>query len=72
MSNKPLVPNAEAGLDKFKMEVARDMSVQDKIQANVNMADMPSSTINKMKNSGNVGGEMVRRMVESYENNLKK
>ncbi len=70
MSNKPLVPTAEAGLDRFKMEVARDMSMENKLTAQVDMADMPSAAINKIKNSGNVGGEMVRRMVEAAEKNM--
>lgn len=70
MSNKPLVPRAKAGLDKFKLEVARDMSLENKITSNDSMADVPSSAINNIKNSGNVGGEMVKRMVESFERNM--
>jgi len=69
MSKRPLVPKAEAGLEKFKMEVARDMSIENKIQ-NRDMGDIPSSVASKMKNSGNVGGEMVKRMVEAAEKNM--
>ncbi|MGU8835620.1 alpha/beta-type small acid-soluble spore protein (plasmid) [Clostridium perfringens] len=56
-----LVPNAKEGLSKFKNEVASEMGV-------------PFSDYNgdlSSKQCGSVGGEMVKRMVEKYENNLK-
>lgn len=34
---------------------------------NVYMGDVPSNEVNRIKISGNVGGEMVRRMVEAAE-----
>lgn len=70
MSKRTLVPEAMGKLEKFKMEVAEDMGLNNVQNKNVNMADMPSQTVNKIKNSGNIGGEMVRRMVEAAEKNM--
>ncbi|WP_027632296.1 alpha/beta-type small acid-soluble spore protein [Clostridium hydrogeniformans] len=58
---KKLVPEAKNGLYKFKNEVASEMGV-------------PFSEYNgdlSSKQCGSVGGEMVKRMVEQYENGLK-
>lgn len=59
-SNQTLVPEAKQGLAKFKNEVASEMGVPFK-EYN---GDLSS------KQCGSVGGEMVKRMVESYEKNL--
>ncbi|MBQ6819900.1 MAG: alpha/beta-type small acid-soluble spore protein [Clostridium sp.] len=56
-----LVPEAKNGLAKFKNEVANEMGV-------------PFSDYNgelSSKQCGSVGGEMVKRMVQQYENNIK-
>ena len=56
-----LVPEAKNGLAKFKMEIASEMGV-------------PFSDYNgnlSSKQCGSVGGEMVKRMVAQYEQNLK-
>ena len=56
-----LVPEAKNGLSKFKTEVANEMGV-------------PFSDYNgnlTSKQCGRVGGEMVKRMVEQYEKNIK-
>lgn len=58
--NSNLVPEAKAGLSKFKNEVANEMGVPFK-EYN---GDLSS------KQCGSVGGEMVKRMVESYEKGL--
>ena len=52
------------------MEVANDMAMDNIYSKNAYMGDVPSNEINRMKNSGNVGGEMVRRMVEAAEKNM--
>jgi len=70
MSRRALVPEAMGKLEKFKVEVAQDMAIENIERRNENMGDMPSNIVNKIKNSGNVGGEMVRRMVESAEKNM--
>jgi small acid-soluble spore protein D (minor alpha/beta-type SASP) len=60
--NKVNVPEARAALDKFKMEAANEVGVNLKQGYN---GDLTS------KQDGSVGGQMVKKMVESYENSLK-
>lgn len=59
--NKTLVPEAKAGLNKFKMEVANEL--------NVPLSDYNGDLTSKQ--NGSVGGEMVKKMVEAYEKNMK-
>ncbi len=61
-SNKKVVPEAQAALDKFKMEVANEVGVNLKQGYN---GDLTS------KEAGSIGGQMVKKMVEAYENNIK-
>lgn len=61
-SNKKVVPEAKAGLDKFKMEVANEVGVNLKQGYN---GDLTS------KEAGSIGGQMVKKMVEAYENSIK-
>jgi len=70
MTRRTLVPEAAGKLEKFKIEVAQDMAIDNIASRNVYMGDVPSNTVNKIKNSGNVGGEMVKRMVEAAEKNM--
>ena len=60
--NKVNIPEARAALDKFKMEAANEVGVTLKQGYN---GDLTS------KQAGSVGGQMVKKMVESYENSLK-
>ncbi len=62
-SNKSVVPEAREGLDRFKMEAANEVGVTLKQGYN---GDLTS------KQAGSIGGQMVKKMVESYENSLKK
>ncbi|MBQ7033647.1 MAG: alpha/beta-type small acid-soluble spore protein [Clostridia bacterium] len=62
-SNKRnLVPEARAALDKFKMEAANEVGVNLKEGYN---GDLTS------KQAGSVGGQMVKKMIQSYENGMK-
>ena len=61
-SNKKLVPEAKEALDKFKMEAASEVGVNLKQGYN---GDLTS------REAGSVGGQMVKKMIEQYENNLK-
>lgn len=61
-NNRVEVPQAKEALNTFKMEVASELGVPLKQGYN---GDLTS------KQAGSVGGEMVRRMIRSYENNLK-
>ena len=61
-SNRALVPGAREGLDKFKMEAASEVGVNLKQGYN---GDLTS------REAGSVGGQMVKKMIEAYENGLK-
>jgi len=52
----------KAALENFKMQAASEVGVNLKQGYN---GDLTS------KQAGSVGGQMVKKMVESYENNLK-
>ena len=60
--NKVTVPEARAALDKFKMEAANEVGVNLKQGYN---GDLTS------KQAGSNGGQIVKKMVESYENSMK-
>ena len=61
-TNKNLVPEAKEALNKFKMEAASEVGVNLKQGYN---GDLTS------KQAGSVGGQMVKKMIESYEKNMK-
>ncbi|MBQ8310418.1 MAG: alpha/beta-type small acid-soluble spore protein [Clostridia bacterium] len=61
-SNKALVPEAKEALERFKMEAASEVGVNLKQGYN---GDLTS------KQAGSVGGQMVKKMIESYENSIK-
>ena len=60
-TNKLNVPQARAAMDKFKMEAANEVGVNLKDDYN---GDLTS------REAGSVGGQMVKKMIESYEKNL--
>ena len=60
--NKVVVPEAKAALDQFKMQAASEVGVNLKSGYN---GDLTS------RQAGSVGGQMVKKMIESYENSLK-
>ncbi len=62
-SNRVEVPEAKAAMDRFKTEVASELGVNLKEGYN---GDLTS------REAGSIGGEMVRRMVKSYEESLNK
>ncbi len=62
--SKTLVPGAKQGLSKFKYEVANQIGVQ--APNSGYWGEMTS------RECGSVGGEMVKRMVEQYENSINK
>ena len=61
-SNKKLVPEAMNALDKFKYEVASEVGVNLKQGYN---GDLSS------KDAGRIGGNMVRKMIQQAENNMR-
>ena len=60
-SNRINVPEARAATDKFKMEAASEVGVNLKEGYN---GDLTS------REAGSVGGQMVKKMIESYEKSL--
>lgn len=61
-SNRVEVPEAKEAMNKFKTEVASELGVNLKEGYN---GDLTS------REAGSIGGEMVRRMVKSYEESIK-
>ena len=61
-STKNVVPEARAALDRFKMEAASEVGVNLKDGYN---GDLTS------RQAGSVGGQMVKKMIEKYENDIK-
>jgi len=62
MANKSLVPEAKDALNKFKMEAASEVGVNLKQGYNGDLT---------AKQAGSIGGQMVKKMIESAENSLK-
>ena len=60
-SNRLVVPGAREAMDKFKMEAANEVGVNLKQGYN---GDLSS------REAGSVGGQMVKKMIEAYENGL--
>ena len=56
------VPEAKQAMENFKMEAANEVGVQLKQGYN---GDLTS------KQAGSIGGQMVKKMVEDYENRMK-
>ena len=61
-NKKTVVPSARDAMNQFKMEAASEVGVNLKQGYN---GDLTS------KQAGSVGGQMVKKMIESYENGLK-
>ena len=60
-SNQPGVPGAREALNKFKMEAASEVGVNLKQGYN---GDLTS------REAGSVGGQMVKKMIQAYENGM--
>lgn len=60
--NKTNIPEARQSLDKFKMEVAGELGINLKEGYN---GDLTAAQ------AGSIGGQMVKKMIESYENSMK-
>ncbi|AWI05133.1 alpha/beta-type small acid-soluble spore protein [Clostridium drakei] len=61
MSYKTLVPEAKEGLNRFKMESAKEVGV--------NLKDGYNGDLTA-REAGSIGGNMVKKMVEAYEKGL--
>ncbi len=61
-NNKIVVPEAKAALEQFKMEAASEVGVNLKQGYNGELTS---------RQAGSIGGQMVKKMIESYENQAK-
>ena len=61
-NSRSVVPEAREALNRFKMEAAAEVGVDLKQGYN---GDLTS------RQAGSVGGQMVKKMIESYERNMK-
>lgn len=60
--SKISVPEAKKAMENFKMEAAKEVGVNLKQGYN---GDLTS------RQAGSVGGQMVKKMIEDYENKIK-
>ncbi len=61
-SNRSVVPEAKEALNKFKYEVASEVGV--------NLKDGYNGDLSS-RDAGRIGGNMVRKMIQQAENNMK-
>lgn len=61
-SKQSLVPTAREALNKFKMESASEVGVTLKQGYNGDIT---------AKQAGSIGGQMVKKMIQAYENGMK-
>lgn len=61
-SNKLNVPEAKEAMEKFKMECANEVGVNLKQGYNGDIT---------ARQAGSVGGQMVKKMIEAYEQGIK-
>ena len=61
-SNQLVNPQAREAMDRFKMEAASEVGVNLKQGYN---GDLTS------RQAGSIGGQVVKKMIESYENSVK-
>lgn len=60
-SNRLVVPEAKEGLNKFKLEAAREVGTP--------LTDGYNGNLTSRQN-GSVGGQMVKKIVQQYENSI--
>ncbi len=61
-NNSVMVPEAKEAMERFKMEAASEVGVNLKQGYNGDIT---------ARQAGSVGGQMVKKMIESYENSMK-
>ena len=62
-SNRLVVPEAQEAMNRFKMEAANEVGV--------NLTEGYNGHLTS-REAGSVGGQMVKKMIEAYENSIKK
>lgn len=61
-NNNIVVPEAKEAMDRFKMEAANEVGVPLKEGYNGELTS---------RQAGSIGGQMVKKMIESYESSMK-
>jgi len=61
-NNSIVVPEARQAMDRFKMEAASEVGVNLKQGYNGDLT---------ARQAGSIGGQMVKKMIEAYENGAK-
>ena len=61
-NNRHVVPEAKEAMEKFKLEAANEVGVNLKQGYNGHLTS---------REAGSVGGQMVKKMIEAYENSIK-
>ena len=61
-NNSVMVPEAKEAMERFKMEAASEVGVNLKQGYNGDIT---------ARQAGTVGGQMVKKMIESYESSMK-
>lgn len=61
-SNSTMVPEAKEAMERFKQQSASEVGVSLKQGYN---GDLTS------RQAGSIGGQMVKKMIEAYENSMK-
>ena len=62
VKNKTATTKARTSMEKFKMEAAHEVGVNLKEKDNGHLT---------ARQAGSIGGQMVKKMIESYKKNLK-
>ncbi|WP_296627727.1 alpha/beta-type small acid-soluble spore protein [uncultured Negativibacillus sp.] len=62
-NNRLVVPEAQEAMNRFKMEAANEVGV--------NLTEGYNGHLTS-REAGSVGGQMVKKMIEAYENSIKK
>ena len=62
-NNRLVVPEAQEAMNRFKMEAANEVGVNLTGRYNGHLTP---------REAGSVGGQMVKKMIEAYENSIKK
>ncbi len=60
--NRIVVPEARQAMEQFKMEAANEVGVSLKQGYNGDLT---------ARQAGSIGGQMVKKMIEDYENKIK-
>ena len=76
MANRPVVPKSKAALNNFKLELADELGIENQVKENHesygylgNITSKEAGLLGGAK-GGNIGGEMVKRMIETAEKKL--